>query len=279
MTEIIARRQFDPMYIWLDIAFLVLFVALLIWKKKYMTVIIGLIFGAVYMAVDYGIFHLLTHSRTIFNGYSMFGVLLWMSVSYGFTNFAWIWLWISKDKNLFEWSLLILCWWLCCPLLAETFSYSAPPVIIQRTTGAYHGFMALILFAGYLMLIIWNMSRKDSRARVNIPRLLACGVLVQFGWEAALLLGGIRSSGFETFGDKLLTLAVNSLLETNLGLPYIYFIFIAFSSRFTEQLKKRKKPVKFVARLIENNARRVRDDMADDPYLEGNCDKAESAEN
>ena len=31
-----------------------------------------------------------------------------MSVSYGFTNFAWIWLWISKDKNLFEWSFLIL---------------------------------------------------------------------------------------------------------------------------------------------------------------------------
>ena len=113
--------------------------------------------------------------------------------------------------------------------------------------------MALILFAGYLMLIIWNMSRKESRFRVNIPRLLACGVLVQFGWEAALLLGGIRSAGFESLWDKLLTLAVNSLLETNLGLPYIYFIFIAFSSRFTEQLKRNDKRLSFEESIAENN--------------------------
>ena len=69
------------------------------------------------------------------------------------------------------------------------------------------------------------------------------------------------------FSDKILTLVVNSLLETNLGMPYIYFIFIAFSSRFTEQLKKRKMPATFLERLHENNARRVRGDMADDPYL------------
>lgn len=41
MTEIIARREFSPLYIWLDIAFLLLFAALLIWKKKYMTILVG----------------------------------------------------------------------------------------------------------------------------------------------------------------------------------------------------------------------------------------------
>ena len=100
MGELIARRQFNEMYIWLDLAFLVLFAALLVWKKKYMTLVVGLIMGMVYMLVDYGIFHLLTHSRSITEGYSLFLVLLWMSVSYGFTNFVWIWLWISNDKTL-----------------------------------------------------------------------------------------------------------------------------------------------------------------------------------
>ena len=33
MGELIARRQFNEMYIWLDLAFLVLFAALLVWKK------------------------------------------------------------------------------------------------------------------------------------------------------------------------------------------------------------------------------------------------------
>lgn len=45
---------------------------------------------------------------------------------------------------------------------------------------------------------------------------LTIGVLVQFGWEAGLPLDGIRSAGFASFGKKLRTLTVNSLLETNL---------------------------------------------------------------
>ena len=260
MPEVIARRQFDPLYIWLDTAFLVLLAALLLFKKKYVTVLVGLIFGVIYMVVDYGIFHLLCHSREIFNDYSLFWVLLWMSMSYGFTNFVWIWLWISKDKNLFEWSLLILGWWFCCPLLTDTFaSGNAAPVIIQRTTGAYHGYMAAILFVGYLSAIVWNLTRKNREERVNLPRLLAIGILVQLGWETALLLGGIRSAGFESLSAKLTTLAVNSLLETNLGMPYIYFIFIAFSAKFTERLNLLPLLLSFAARLRENNRERVRD--------------------
>ena len=72
MTEIIARRQFTPLYIWLDIAFLVVFLILLLWQKKYMTVMVGCIMGIVYMLVDYGIFHLLLHARSISEGNSLF---------------------------------------------------------------------------------------------------------------------------------------------------------------------------------------------------------------
>ena len=100
MTEIIARRQFAPLYIYLDIAFLLTFVILLILKKKYMTLLVGFLMGIVYMLVDYGIFHLLLHTRSISEGHSLFWVLLWMSMSYGFTNFTWIWLWLSKDEHL-----------------------------------------------------------------------------------------------------------------------------------------------------------------------------------
>lgn len=56
MEELIARRQFAPLYIWLDIAFLCVFLALLLWKRKYMTVLVGLVMGLVYMLVDYGVF-------------------------------------------------------------------------------------------------------------------------------------------------------------------------------------------------------------------------------
>ena len=252
MGELIARRQFTPMYIWLDLAFLLFFAGLLLYKRKYMTVAVGAVFGVIYMVVDYGIFHLVCHSRSITGG-NLFWVLLWMSMSYGFTNFSWIWLWMQRDKHLLEWSLLILSWWFCCPMIAATFSGDQTPIVIQRTTGAYHGYMALLLFVGYAILIVYNMSQRKKEKQIQIPWLLAIGILVQFGWEAGLLLGGIRSAGFATLEEKLLPLIVNSLLETNLGMPYIYLIFIGITARYTECFCRREKPLKFTDRIAENN--------------------------
>lgn len=257
MTEIIARREFSPLYIILDTIFLLVFMGLLLYKKKYMTVIIGLLAGILYMIVDYGIFHLLLNTRTIYNGYNMFWVLFWMSMSYGFTNFCWIWLWISKDKKLFEWSLLIILWWLCCPLITKTFDTGTIPIIIERTTGSYHGYMAIILFVGYLFLIFWNLIQEKEK-RINILWLLIIGILVQFSWEIGLLIGGIRSTGDLTFAQKMLTIVVNSLLETNLGMPYIYFIFLAFNKKYTESLKIKDVKLSFIESLKENNNLKIR---------------------
>ncbi|MGN0404290.1 MAG: hypothetical protein ACI4F1_03635, partial [Bariatricus sp.] len=83
---------------------------------------------------------------------------------------------------------------------------------------------------------------------------------VQFGWECGLLIGGIRSAGFATLEEKLIPLVVNSLLETNLGMPYIFAIFIAYSSRFTERLTRRKQPIAFTERIKEWNSQGVRDE-------------------
>ncbi len=267
VIEIIARRQFDPLFIWLDIAFLVFFAGLLLYRKKYMTFVIGFLAGILYMIVDFGIFHLATRSRSISDGHSLFWILLWMSMSYGFTNFSWIWLWISKDKRLFEWTLLILSWWFVNPLIVRTFSSGENMITIQRTTGSYHGYMALILMVGYFALIAYNVGQSDKKYRVNIPWLLAIGILVQFGWEVGLLLGGIRSAGFEVMSDKLMTTVINSLLETNLGLPYIYLIFLAFSAKFRETLVRRDKPLGLRERLAENNGESVKGDEFASEYL------------
>ncbi len=255
--EVVAQRVFEPFYMWLDIGFLLIFAGLLLYKKKYATLIVGFLSGILYQIVDYGIFHLATGSRHIEGG-SLWWTLLWMSMSYGFTNFTWIWLWISKDKNLFEYTLLILGWWVCAPLLTKTFGPHTNYIKIWRETGAYHGYMALILFVGYLLLVVWNASRKKKEERVNIPWLLAIGILVQFGWEAGLFLGGIRSAALGTMAEKMAPMIINSLLETNLGMPYIFMIFIAVSMRFTESLKRRKNPLSFADRIAENNKEKVR---------------------
>ncbi len=81
--------------------------------------------------------------------------------------------------------------------------------------------------------------------------------MVQFGWEVGLLIGGIRSAGF-SFTEKMSTMLVNSLLETNLGMPYVYFIFLAITSKVTEQFKPRENPLTWKERLKENNRETVK---------------------
>lgn len=117
--------------------------------------------------------------------------------------------------------------------------------------------MAIILFVGYLGLIVYNLRQKDGDLRIDIPWLLAIGILVQLGWETGLRVGGIRSAGFASFGEKLRTLVVNSLLETNLGMSYIYAIFLAFSRGFNEDLTRREK-ISFADAIRENNAKTVK---------------------
>lgn len=254
--ELIARRQFVPAYIALDTVFLLVLAGLLLWKKRRMAALVGGIMGVVYFIVDYGVFHLICHSRSIEGG-SLFWTLLWMSMSYGFTNFAWIWLALDKDEYLIEWSLLILCWWFCCPMLAQLIGFGQMPIVIQRTTGAYHGWMAAILFVGYLLAVVRNLGESDRKCRIDLLRLLAIGIAAQFAWEAALLLGGIRSTGLD-FAEKLRPLIVNSLLETNLGMPYVYLIFVALTRRFTPALARREDVPSFRERIAENNGKRVR---------------------
>jgi hypothetical protein len=225
--EVTAGRTLNTLYIYLDIVWLIIFVLVLLWRRRYLALIWGLIGGIIYFAADYGIFYLLLKTRVI-NGADPFWFLAWLSLSYGLTNFAWIWLLLDRDGKAVEWSLLIIMGWVAVAMLSLNFGSSFPVISIQRGTTVYHGIMALILFAGYLYLILGNLRAKPGD-KVNLLRLLAIGIGVQFSWEFILLLSGIRPAGF-------LPLIVNSLVETNLGMPYLYLIHRAVSRRFKQSL-------------------------------------------
>lgn len=222
-TEVIAARTMNELHIWLDIGFLLILAGILFYTKRYAALIVGVLAGILYWIVDYGGFYLLLGTRQV-EGADPFWFLLWMSMSYGFTNFVWIWLWLEKDSHRLEWSVLILAGWLCTALLSQNFGSGFGVISISRGTASYHGVMALLLFAGYAVLCVRNIREPDPQKRAPLGELLAIGILVQFGWEFVLLITGIRPQG-------VLPLIVNSLLETNLGMPYIYWIFMAWEKR------------------------------------------------
>ncbi len=75
-------------------------------------------------------------------GADPFWFLLWLSISYGFTNFVWIWLWLDRDGHTLEWSVLIVAGWLATALLSQNFGNQFSQISIMRGTNDYHGIMA-----------------------------------------------------------------------------------------------------------------------------------------
>jgi len=230
MTEVIAARTMNTLYIWLDIAFLCILLAVLLYTKRYQAIIAGPLAGVLYFLVDYGIFYLALGTRQV-TGADTLVFLLWLSMSYGFTNFVWIWVWLDRDSHALEWSLFILAGWFCTALLSQNFGTGFQQISIVRGTTAYHGVMALLLFVGYGILCVQNIREPDKSKRAPLLWILAIGILVQFGWEFVLAVTGIRN-------QSLNTIVVNSLLETNMGLPYLYWIHRAINRRRNESLQR-----------------------------------------
>ena len=85
-------------------------------------------------------------------------------------------------------------------------------------------------FVGYGALCVNNLIQRDPAKKAPILWILAIGLLVQFSWEAVLAVAGIRDRSLDT-------LIVNGLLETNMGLPYLYFIHRAVTRRWGEGLR------------------------------------------
>lgn len=229
-TEVIAARTMNGLYIVLDVLFLLFLMGTLLYTKRYQAAIVGLLGGVLYFIVDYGIFYLALGTRVV-QGADPMWFLLWLSMSYGVTNFVWIWLWLDRDGHSLEWSLLIVSGWLCTALLSQNFGQGFSQISISRGTADYHGVMALMLFVGYAILCVYNVRCREKEKRFPIPWILAIGVLVQFGWEFVLAVTGIRN-------QSLQTLIVNSLLETNMGLPYLFLIHRAVNRRRDERLKR-----------------------------------------
>jgi CubicO group peptidase (beta-lactamase class C family) len=190
-VEVVAARTLSALYITLDIAWLGIFGAIPLWRKKRTAFVAGLIGGLVYFIVDYGIFYRLLGTRVV-RGADPLQFLLWLSLSYGFTNIAWIWLLLDRDGHAVEWLLMIILGWVTVALLSRSFGAGFAVIAIRRGTSAYRGMMALLLAVGYGFLILRNLL-PDPRSRVAAQ----VGALDSL-WRSIRMNGKLvnRSTGF-----------------------------------------------------------------------------------
>ena len=63
--EVIAARTMNALYMYLDVAFLLFLGATLVYTKRYLAIIVGLLAGILYFIVDYGYFYLYLGTRSV----------------------------------------------------------------------------------------------------------------------------------------------------------------------------------------------------------------------
>ena len=122
-----------------------------------------------------------------------------------------------------------------CPSMSELGGEAT--IRTFRTTGKYHGWMAVVMATQWIALMVILMRNEKKKAFVNILTLCAIGFAVQFGWEFALLINGIRPLN----GASIQTLIVNSFLETNMCMPTTYLVYRLWSRRFNEDMTDARK--------------------------------------
>ena len=191
--EVIPSRDLNLLYILLDIGFLLILAGALLWCRKYLAALFGLFGGLLYFLVDYGGFYLLLGTREV-SGADPFWFLLWLSMSYGFTNFVWIWLWLDRDGHALEWSVLIVAGWLAVALLAGLAAKESVVACLAMfygtgISGAFLSANAAYSFLVFVLLYVpcaaatATMNKELGGCRwalISIVWQLVCAYLVSF---------------------------------------------------------------------------------------------------
>ena len=225
MNDYLVTRSFNVLYIWIDAVLLLAFLGVLVRTRRRAALIVGLLGGVLYLIVDYGFFYVLLRTRTVV-GMSVLPLEFWLSFSYGITNMAWMWLWFDEPGNRWEWSVLFPAGWLTSASVSQGLGGAFHGVQIARHVSSYHGIMVVFALVGYGWLAIHNLRHPDDR--YSIRSALTIGIGTQFTWEAVLMISGIRPLAWRP-------LVIDSLIETNLGAPFMLLIVKALRVRYPRE--------------------------------------------
>ncbi|KAK8792044.1 hypothetical protein WA158_005421 [Blastocystis sp. Blastoise] len=105
-----------------------------------------------------------------------------------------------------------------CPAFFQLSYHTDDLITVSRTMSSQRGFFILFGCLGYMYLCYQRVSLRD------ILKLLAIGTTAEGFFEFSLYLSGIRQ-------QSLRTVLFDSLIEFNVGMPYIVIIWILMIKR------------------------------------------------
>jgi hypothetical protein len=213
INESITRR-FQIDYLLFDTVFMAVWIYLLLRRKRHEALYVGLICGLVFYAID-GIIWTATGVReyVLPAAWLKFPVDFMMDVSYGIVGFGWAWIAFERKsiRDVAFWTAALFGGWLVVPFVSKVVPLIDAQVVTVRHMASRVWLHIAVVVIGYAALLALGFSFR----RVLYVFWLGC--MLAFMMEFSLLVAGIRS-----FNLKLL--AYETLILTNMGIPYLYVI-------------------------------------------------------
>jgi hypothetical protein len=234
--ESIVPRTFDATFIFLDLAFLTIWVVLLLRRRHVKPLIFGLFGFFVYFVADYVVWYSTLGSRVFYSlptWLSPLTFLLYFSMTYGIIQFSYVILMFSERQDLvfgdgrdrIAWSVLLFGGWLTIGLLSQVLAIGQE-VAIARIMSEQRIVQVAMIAAEYVILIILTYMKKLNLTWKTVLLIFGVGVFVHFSMEFTLLLSGIRDV-------NLFNLLFNSLIEFNTGAPILYLLLYGLAPRIS----------------------------------------------
>ena len=207
-------RNFEFDYIIFDALFLAIWIALLIWQKRFRPLKAGLILAVIVYILDAVIW--------VQTGVREYGlpapwfkhpVDFMMDVSYSIVAFSWLWIAFERRsvRDVALWTTLLFVGWLILPFVSQWIPLADMPIMTNRHMSSRVWLHVTVVVVGYVVLFLLGYDWK------TVLYVFWAGCMLSFAMEFALFISGIRPTDV-TF------LVYETLILFNLGVPYLFII-------------------------------------------------------
>lgn len=229
--------QFD--YIYIDAVFLVGWIVLLLWRKRYSALIFSIVIAPVIYAIDAlwwwnsGIREYRIGGITLPHplgqyAWLKFGADFMMTISFAIFMFAWMWIMFENyhKRNRREMAFFTTCLfgaWLATPHISQLIPLNDVLVQTVRHTNSIAWVVNFTIGYGLLALIYGTHYFKSKDPR-KIGYVFMLGVVGALMMELPLLISGIRPTSWPFF-------LFEAVFLINQGAPYLFLAYDKIFSR------------------------------------------------
>jgi hypothetical protein len=222
-------RTFDMDFMYLDIAFCAVWMLVLFRQKHTIALCFGLLGAFIVFFTDDVLWLHIQHTRTLEVPFNRDLFLVYFSFTYGMIEFSYVTVMFGAKSVTTKalWTLFLYGGWLATALISQHAGIDDRTIQTARDMSNARIIQIALVAGGYLLLLMLKYTWRPMMS-LTLPRMLylfLVGTIVHFGMEITLLASGIRPA--ENYVDVLL---FNSLLEFNMGVPFLYILWTAVKS-------------------------------------------------